>query len=85
MSNVEITLKLPESLVRRAYAAGVRIEKQQELLIALLESQIRRQEAAKRLLSMAEQLSALPDDVKPTPDKIALARRAYWDTKSDES
>lgn len=45
MSDVEITLKLPEDLIRRARAFGIEVE---ALFIAMLETQIRQKEAERK-------------------------------------
>jgi len=75
MSNVEITISVPEDLIERAQAVGVQIETEQ--IIALLESQIKRREAGQRLYNVAEQLRALLPDMKPTPDEIEAEIQAY--------
>ncbi|MBX3063824.1 MAG: hypothetical protein KF726_12660 [Anaerolineae bacterium] len=78
MSDMEITIKLPSDLVERAQEAGVDIERQAASLVSLIEEQIKRQQAAKRLLEIADQLSALPDEVKPTSEDVETARREFW-------
>ena len=78
MSDVEITIRLPEELVERAQEVGLQIEEQSAPFIALLEGEIKRREAAKHLLEIADKLSALPDEMKPTDEEISEARRAYW-------
>lgn len=82
MSDVEITIRLPEELVERAKAAGVEIEEQTEQIAALLEKQIRRSEAAQRLREIAAELQSLPPELKPTPEEIEAEIRAYWAEKS---
>jgi hypothetical protein len=75
MSDVEITIRLPEALVKRAKAAGVEIEAQQ--IIAVLEQEIRRAEAGRSVLTLMDKIDALPDNVKPTPEEIEAEIRAY--------
>jgi hypothetical protein len=75
MSSVEITIELPEELVARARAAGLEIESQTKEFIALLEKEVLRREAGKRLLSTAEQLQSLPSEMKPSPEEIDEAVR----------
>lgn len=75
MSDREITIKVPEELLARARAAGIEIGNQAQEFVGLLEQEINRREAGKRLLSLAEQLQALPDSVKPSPEEINLAVR----------
>lgn len=82
MTDVPVTFQLPKELVERAIAAGVRFESQTNWVIDALEVAIRRQEAGRRLLEVAEQLSALPDDAKPTLEEIDEEIRAYWQQKS---
>ncbi len=82
MSDMEITIRLPEALIARAHAVGMDIEQRSESFITLVESEIKRREAARGLLEIADQLTALPDEMKPTEDEISEARRAYWATRS---
>ncbi|MBC8099365.1 MAG: hypothetical protein H7Y11_07975 [Armatimonadetes bacterium] len=78
MSEVEVTIKLPASLVQRAKAAGLAVEQRVEVLIEALEADLRRQEAGRSLAEIAEDLRALPDHMKPTPHEIADEIRAHW-------
>jgi hypothetical protein len=82
VSDIEITIKLPEELVERAKAVGIQIEEQTEQIAAVLETQIRRREAAYRLTKIAEELQSLPPELKPTPEEIEAEIRAYWAEKS---
>ncbi len=75
MSDVDIIIKVPEELVARAQAAGIEIDSQSEEFISFLEKEIKRREAGQRLLSIAEQLQALPEDMKPSPEEIDEAVR----------
>ena len=70
MSDIAISIKLPEELVERARAAGIQIEEQTEEFIALVEKQIQRREAGERLIAFSNKLQALPDELKPTPEEI---------------
>jgi len=78
MSDMSITITVPEDLVNRAKAVGVPLDTQSDQIIALLEAQIRKREAAQRLNEIAEQLQALPPDLKPTPEEIEAEIQAYW-------
>ncbi len=81
MSDVEITLRLPEELVMRAKEAGLQIDSVIETVtddvIAALEKQIRREIAAKNMLTTIAQLNQLPDELKPTLEEIEEEIRAY--------
>lgn len=57
MSDLEITIRLPEELVRRAKLAGIDIESATPELIDLIERRIRRKEAAQSLSKLADELS----------------------------
>ena len=85
MNTTKITIELPDELVRRAKAVGVEFEDRTDQIIALLEAQIEKWEAAKRLNEVAKQLQALPDELKPTPEEIEAEIRAYWSEKTDQS
>lgn len=75
MSDVEITIKLPQEVVARAQAAGIQIESQTERIVAmLLEAEIKRREAGQRLNETMNRLWALDD--KPTPEEIEEEIRA---------
>ena len=78
MSDVEITISLPEALVKRARAISMNFEDQAEAITAAVENEISCREAAKRLLEFATELDALPDEMKPTSEEIDAARRDYW-------
>jgi hypothetical protein len=56
MSDIEITLRLPEELVQRAHAAGIAVEMLTPDLIDLLEQKIRRKQAWQHLSDIANQL-----------------------------
>jgi len=76
MSSVEITIKVPEELLARAQVAGIEIERYTEEFLALLEREIRRREAGQRLQETAEQLRALPPEMKPSLQDIDEAVRS---------
>ncbi len=56
MSDIEITLRLPEELVERARTAGIVVERITPDLIELLEQKIKRKQAWQHLLEIADQL-----------------------------
>ena len=62
MSDAKIMIELPGALVERARAVGLQLETQQNQIIALLEAQIGRREAAQRLNALAGQLRSLPSE-----------------------
>jgi len=76
MSDIVITITVPEELLARARAAGIEISSQAQEFVGLLEAEINRREAGKRLHSIAEQLQGLPEAVKPSPEEIDQAVRA---------
>lgn len=78
MSDLTITIELPEALVERARSVGMQLETQTDQIITMLEAQIRRREAAKRLTDIAQQLQSLPPDLKPSPQDIEKEIRAHW-------
>jgi len=77
MSDVKITIELPEALVERARTVGMSIEDQTERIVELLEAEIRKKEAGQRLRDIMDQIDALPDEIKPTPDEIEAEINAY--------
>ena len=78
MSNVEITIQLPEELLQRAKNVGVELESQTDQIVELLEAQIWKREAAQSLRQIARQIDALPAESKPTPEEIQAEIQAYW-------
>lgn len=76
MTDIEITIKLPEALVKRVEASGLSIEQRTAIIIEALEADLRREAAAQRLAEIAEALRTLPADLKPTPEEIAAEIRA---------
>jgi hypothetical protein len=85
MSSVAVMIDLPEDLVRRAREQGIRLEDQTAFLIEALEAEIQRREAASYLAALAEQLRALPDDQKPTPEEIEAEFAAYWQEMNEHA
>jgi post-segregation antitoxin (ccd killing protein) len=84
MSDVTISIKLPEELVERARAVGLRIEEQGGLIAEAIEREIKRREAGHQLHDIAQQLRALPDSMKPTPEEIDQAvQRARAEIESE--
>ena len=64
MSDVEVTIKLPEQLIERARAVGLTMEDQVETFADAVEKEIRRREAGKRLRESDEsQLAAMAADL----------------------
>lgn len=78
MNTTKITIELPDELVRRAKAVGVEFEDRTDQIIALLEAQIEKWEAAKRLDEIGSQLQALSPELKPSPEEIEAEIQAYW-------
>jgi hypothetical protein len=77
MSDLEITIHLPEELVGRARAASVQTENEADILIEAYEREVVRREAANLLNELAAELRALSDDEKPTPEELdAMVRQA---------
>ncbi len=77
MSDLEITLKLPENVIQRARALGIDVEGQADQFTAVLEKEIRLKEAGQRMRDLVAEIDALPDDIKPTPEEIDAEIRAY--------
>jgi hypothetical protein len=84
MSDVQITISLPEELVERAQAVGILLEDQTSDIVSSLEAEIRKREAGKRLRNLMNQIDNLPDEIKPTPDEIEAEIRAYRAEKYDD-
>ncbi len=73
MSDVEITLRLPEALIERARAVGIRVEDQTPQIIERLEHEIEGRESAHSMSDVFARIDALPDDMKPTLEEIDAA------------
>jgi hypothetical protein len=84
MSDVQITIRLPEELVERAQAVGILLKDQPDDIVSLLEDQVRKREAGKRLRDLMDQIDKLPDEIKPTPEEIEAEIRAYHAEKHDD-
>ncbi len=70
MSNIEITIKLPEELARKARTFDLLTDaKISELLQAELDRQAKRQKQLRTFLNTADQLAAA--DPKVTPEEIS--------------
>ncbi|MBC7872125.1 MAG: hypothetical protein H7Y09_14865 [Chitinophagaceae bacterium] len=78
MSDLIITIQLPDALVERAKRAGIQLDTQAEDFITLLESQIRKQESAQALRTIAEQIQALPEELRPSLEEIEAEIEDYW-------
>ena len=75
MSDVTITIRLPEELVERAKAAGVTEADQAHLLAEAVEREILRRASAATLQELAEQMN-LPEGERPTPAQVRETLRA---------
>ena len=66
MSDMEITIRLPEELVERAQAAGIELESLTSDVTELLERRIERKQAWRERLDMADQLqgSMTPEEIE---------------------
>ena len=82
MDSVKVTYELPAELVERAKELGIDVENQTNWVIDLVEKQIRKAEAMREFTRIAEALSSLPDEMKPTPEEIQEEIRAYWAEKA---
>jgi hypothetical protein len=77
MSDVEVTIKLPEELLRRVQAAGLQVEDLPSLIEELLVQRERQSRPALgSFTELADGIAALPDNLKPTPDEIDEEIRA---------
>jgi hypothetical protein len=56
MSEIEITIRLPQELVEEARAAGIEIEDATPDIVALIEKRIERKEAWQNLIDMSRHL-----------------------------
>lgn len=72
MSDVEITLRLPELLAEQAQAEGVLTN---DTLAMLIEMELRRKASLRRLRETANQLQALQPPI--TPEEIDEEIRQY--------
>ena len=72
MSDIAITINLPEELVERIQNTGWQSADQIELT-RLVEKAIRKQAASERLRKLAEELRELPSELKPSPEAINAA------------
>lgn len=66
MSDMEITIRLPEELVARAQEVGIDIDSLTSDMTVLLEQRIERKQAWRNLLNMADQLegSVRPEELE---------------------
>lgn len=78
MSDMEITIKLPEELIERAHAAGVDFDSLTPRVAELIERQIERKQALRELLNIAEQLegSMTQEQIDAELDAAKAARIA---------
>ena len=71
MTNIPVVIDLPEELVERARARGIRVELVLGMVSTeVLEAELNRREAADELREIVERLHNLPDGEKPTPEEI---------------
>jgi transcriptional regulator with XRE-family HTH domain len=86
MSDVTISIQIPEWLIQRAKQAGLTDDMLSRLgsenFIAQVEREIQRRESGKRLLEIADVLTLLPDELKPTPEEIEAARQEFWEEQA---
>ncbi len=73
-----IVVELPEELVERAQSVGLPLDTQMDQIIALIEAQVWKREAAQRLNEIAGKLQSLPPEMKPAREEIEAEIRAYW-------
>jgi hypothetical protein len=77
VSNLTITIELPEELVERAKKIGLELDSQSEQVVALIEAQIQKRESAMRFSEIGRRLQALSANLKLTPEEIEAEIRAY--------
>lgn len=71
MSDVEVTIRLPEELLERVRAAGLQIEDLPTLIEEqLVQREKQKQTAIRSFLDLADRIAALPEEIKPTPAEI---------------
>ncbi len=76
MSDVAITIKLPEELIERARAAGMSLEEQPQTITEAVEKEVKRREALRGFRELADKLEAPSGAQKPTSDEVDRALRA---------
>lgn len=77
MNSIKVTYELPADLVERAKTLGIDVEAEAEFIIEALRERILKERATQRFTEIADKLSSLPDELKPTPEEIAAEIRAY--------
>jgi predicted metal-dependent phosphoesterase TrpH len=82
MSDLEITIRLPEALIERATSVGLSIEAYTDAFVDRLADEIGRREAGARLWAMAEAVHQLPDELKPTEAEIEEEIRAVREQRA---
>lgn len=85
MSDVEITIRLPEELIKRARDIGLRVEDQSQVFADAMEKEIRRREAGRELRAIADDINTLPEDEIPTMEEINEEIRAYRREKRERT
>lgn len=84
MSDVEITIRLPEALMQRARNVGLRVEDQLQIFADAVEKEIRRLEAGRELQAISREIGALPEEDAMTMDEINEEIRAYRREKREK-
>jgi hypothetical protein len=64
---------------------GLELDDQEAMMVAWLETLIRKREAVKRLDVITAKMQAVSPDLKPTPDEIAAEIRAVRGEAADEA
>ncbi|MBE0691404.1 MAG: hypothetical protein IH587_14895 [Anaerolineae bacterium] len=82
MSDIELTIQLPEELVERARAAGIDLSAQSSQFVEWLEAEVARYEAGTRLRQTMDKLWAMND--KPSPEEIEAEIRAARDERTSK-
>ncbi len=84
MSDVEITIRLPEALVQRAKDIGLRVEDQSQLFADAVEKEISRLEVGLGLQAISREIGALPEEDAMTMEEINEEIRAYRREKREK-
>jgi hypothetical protein len=85
MDSYKLVIEVPSALVERAREVGLELDGQEAMMVAWLETLIRKREAVKRLDVITAKMQAVSPDLKPTPDEIAAEIRAVRGEAADEA